>query len=92
MSAATLLVELFTEELPPKALGRLGEAFAAGLEAGLAKRGFLSDGSARTGYATPRLVRIALLVGVVNLVLSPLVGRAIRWAYRLAPAPSPALR
>ncbi len=44
------------------------------------------------GYATPRLVRIALLVGVVNLVLSPLVGRAIRWAYRLAPAPSPALR
>ena len=33
--AATLLVELLTEELPPKALKRLGEAFAAGLVDGL---------------------------------------------------------
>ena len=28
MTAATLLVELLTEELPPKALPRLGETFA----------------------------------------------------------------
>ena len=34
--SANLLVELFTEELPPKALRRLGEAFAAGIAAGLA--------------------------------------------------------
>jgi rod shape-determining protein MreD len=34
------------------------------------------------GYATPRLVRVALLVGLLNLLLSPLVGRAVRWAYR----------
>jgi glycyl-tRNA synthetase beta chain len=27
----TLLVELFVEELPPKALSKLGEAFANGL-------------------------------------------------------------
>ncbi|MDB5759588.1 MAG: hypothetical protein JWM30_2877, partial [Burkholderia sp.] len=27
----TLLVELLTEELPPKALAKLGAAFAAGL-------------------------------------------------------------
>ncbi|MCL4687168.1 MAG: glycine--tRNA ligase subunit beta [Burkholderiales bacterium] len=69
MSAATLLVELFTEELPPKALGRLGEAFAAGLEAGLAKRGFLSDGSARTGYATPR--RLAVSITGVRAATEP---------------------
>ena len=30
-----LLVELFVEELPPKALKRLGEAFAAALTDGL---------------------------------------------------------
>ena len=69
MTAATLLVELFTEELPPKALGRLGEAFAAGLEAGLAKRGFLSDGSARTGYATPR--RLAVSITGVRAATEP---------------------
>lgn len=40
------------------------------------------------GFATPRLPRIALLVGVCNLLLSPLVGVVIRWAYR----PSGALR
>ena len=37
--SANLLVELFTEELPPKALRRLGEAFAEGIAAGLAARG-----------------------------------------------------
>ena len=41
MSAATLTVELFTEELPPKALKLLGEAFAEGLLDGLRDRGFL---------------------------------------------------
>ena len=29
MSSKTLLVELFVEELPPKALKKLGDAFAA---------------------------------------------------------------
>jgi len=45
----TLIVELLTEELPPKALPRLGEAFAAGIEAGLRERGFLAEGSVATG-------------------------------------------
>src|SRR6202049_1373789 len=52
--AETLVVELFTEELPPKALKRLGEAFAAGIEAGLRERGFLDPESVATSYATPR--------------------------------------
>ena len=34
-----LLVELFVEELPPKALNKLGEAFAAGLAASLQAQG-----------------------------------------------------
>jgi glycyl-tRNA synthetase beta chain len=50
----TLLVELFTEELPPKALGRLGEAFADTLRSQLAKREFLEDDSEMKWYATPR--------------------------------------
>ncbi|WP_454730947.1 MULTISPECIES: glycine--tRNA ligase subunit beta [Cupriavidus] len=50
----TLLIELFTEELPPKALARLGEAFAQGLFAGLSAQGLLGDGAAVTAFATPR--------------------------------------
>ena len=54
MSGDTLLVELFAEELPPKALKQLGEAFANGIAAGLASRSFLGSGSKVTGFATPR--------------------------------------
>ncbi|MFZ5558283.1 MAG: glycine--tRNA ligase subunit beta [Pseudomonadota bacterium] len=54
MSTGMLLVELFTEELPPKALKTLGEAFAATLRDGLAAREFLDRGSELAWYATPR--------------------------------------
>jgi glycyl-tRNA synthetase beta chain len=56
----TLIVELLTEELPPKALPRLGEAFAAGIEAGLRARGFLSTASKATSYATPRRLAVSI--------------------------------
>jgi glycyl-tRNA synthetase beta chain len=56
----TLVVELLTEELPPKALPRLGEAFAAGIEAGLRERGFLDETSRAKSYATPRRLAVAL--------------------------------
>jgi len=49
-----LLVELFTEELPPKALRRLGEAFADAIVAGLAARGLAEKNAARSVFATPR--------------------------------------
>ncbi len=49
-----LLVELFVEELPPKALKKLGEAFAAQLAAQLAAQGLLAPDSAVTPFATPR--------------------------------------
>ncbi len=57
-----LLVELYTEELPPKALRKLGEAFASGIAAGLKQRGLLErDG--HTVFATPR--RLAVLFDLV---------------------------
>ena len=58
MSALDFLVELGTEELPPKALKTLGESFLAGVEKGLKAAG-LSYRGARY-YAAPR--RLAVLV------------------------------
>jgi glycyl-tRNA synthetase beta chain len=52
--AASLLVELQTEELPPKALKALSDAFAEGLERGLRSRQFLAPDSRVTAYGTPR--------------------------------------
>ena len=52
--SANLLVELFTEELPPKALKRLGEAFAGGLVEGLKSSGLLDAASKSKAFATPR--------------------------------------
>src|SRR5450830_1196699 len=56
----TLLVELFTEELPPKALAKLGEAFAAGVVAGLTSRDFLDQQSIATSYASPRRLAVSI--------------------------------
>lgn len=60
MGAATLLVELLTEELPPKALPRLGEAFAQGVAAGLRKRGLATESGAVTSFATPRRLAVSI--------------------------------
>ncbi len=56
----TLLVELLTEELPPKALNKLGAAFAAGIEQGLKSRDFLSADSVVTPFATPRRLAVTI--------------------------------
>jgi glycyl-tRNA synthetase beta chain len=53
-----LLVELQVEELPPKALKKLGEAFADNLFSRLELNDFLEVGAARTGYATPRRLAV----------------------------------
>ncbi len=63
---ATLLVELLTEELPPKALSRLGEVFSAQIHAGLASRNLLTDANTYQWFATPR--RLAILVPGVRAV------------------------
>lgn len=51
---SNVLVELFVEELPPKALKKLGESFAAVLFDTLKAQGLTSDSSAVTSFATPR--------------------------------------
>ncbi|MBX8513602.1 glycine--tRNA ligase subunit beta [Pseudomonas cichorii] len=58
MSAQDFLVELGTEELPPKTLSALGDAFLAGIEKGLQSAGLTY--SAKQVYAAPR--RLAVLV------------------------------
>jgi glycyl-tRNA synthetase beta chain len=63
MSTKNLLVELFVEELPPKALKKLGEAFAATLYETLKAQGLAAADSAVTPYASPR--RLAVQVSKV---------------------------
>jgi glycyl-tRNA synthetase beta chain len=55
-----LLIEIQTEELPPKALRTLCSAFAAGIEDGLRARGFVSEQSVVTVYGSPRRLAIHL--------------------------------
>lgn len=54
MNTANLLVELFTEELPPKALKKLGEAFAAALFDSLVAQGLADANAAVANFASPR--------------------------------------
>lgn len=55
MNAQNLILELFVEELPPKALKKLGDAFAGVLFDQLKAQGLLASSSARvTAYASPR--------------------------------------
>jgi glycyl-tRNA synthetase beta chain len=54
MTPANLLVELFVEELPPKALKKLGEAFAGALAESLVAQGLADAKSAATPFASPR--------------------------------------
>jgi glycyl-tRNA synthetase beta chain len=61
--SANLLVELFTEELPPKALNTLGEAFAREIASGLAERGLLDHNHQSKAYCTPR--RLAVHISAV---------------------------
>ena len=60
MTAATLLVELLTEELPPKALPRLGETFAARIFDGLKTCGLVAGDAQHRWFAAPR--RLAITV------------------------------
>ncbi|MBA1361362.1 glycine--tRNA ligase subunit beta [Burkholderia gladioli] len=63
---APLLVELLTEELPPKALARLGDAFAEGLAQRLAARDLIDGEAVFERFATPR--RLAVLILNVRAV------------------------
>jgi glycyl-tRNA synthetase beta chain len=58
MSAQNLLVELFVEELPPKALKKLGESFASHLYEGLKSRGLAGTDGKVTSFASPRRLAV----------------------------------
>jgi glycyl-tRNA synthetase beta chain len=64
MSSKPLLVELFVEELPPKALKNLGTAFAQTLANSLKTQGLAPADAEITAYASPR--RLAVQVANVQ--------------------------
>jgi glycyl-tRNA synthetase beta subunit len=63
MTTNNLLLELFVEELPPKALKKLGESFAAALAASLKAQGLATGDSVATPYASPRRLAVHVTAG-----------------------------
>ena len=61
--SANLLIEVFTEELPPKSLRRLGDAFSEGIFNALKSANLATELSTVTSFATPR--RLAVQVSNV---------------------------
>jgi len=72
MSTQNLLVELFVEELPPKALSKLGDAFANVLAESLVLQGLADAAATVTSYASPRRLAVH-----VTQVLSTSADKAI---------------
>jgi glycyl-tRNA synthetase beta chain len=64
VSVAPLLVELLTEELPPRALRSLGDSFAAALAAKLRGDRYAPEDASVTAFATPR--RLGVLIDRVS--------------------------
>ena len=56
----TLLIELLTEELPPKALNSLGNHFAQSIADGLEKAQLIEGAAQFTAYASPRRLAVAV--------------------------------
>ena len=56
----TLLIELLTEELPPKALEKLSTTFAGEVFAALKEQTLLDEASVCTPYCTPRRLAVSI--------------------------------
>ncbi len=63
MRTAPLLIELLTEELPPKSLKKLGESFSQKIFDHLARLDLLAPNASFKSFATPR--RLAILIDLV---------------------------
>ena len=80
-----LLVELQTEELPPKALRKLSEAFAEGVRKSLADAHFLAGSSVATAYGAPRRLAVqsriwsALMTARTNSFITKACVRVLSW-------------
>ena len=90
--SATLLIELRTEELPPKSLAKLSTAFANGIANALQAQGYVTDLDGMASYATPR--RLAVSIPKVTAIQPPRQierkGPAVATAMKDG-APTPAL-
>ncbi len=93
----SLLIELLTEELPPKSLLKLSQAFCKGIFEGLKEQGFIAADADYAGlvseFATPR--RLGVLVKDVAHTQSERIierkGPALASAYDQNEKPTPAL-
>jgi glycyl-tRNA synthetase beta chain len=56
----TLLIELLTEELPPRSLKKLSQTFAAELMVGLRREHLATEPSTATSFATPRRLAVSI--------------------------------
>ncbi len=94
---ASLLIELLTEELPPKSLLKLSQAFCKGIFEGLKEQGFVAADAdyskLATEFATPR--RLAVLIKDVLAKqpehMTERKGPALASAYDQNEKPTPAL-
>ncbi len=92
-ATATLLVELLTEELPPKALKTLGRAFADRIVQGLVDAGLAGADAAVALFATPRRLAVAV-AGVLARAPDRIETKKLmpaRVAYDVDGRPTPAL-
>lgn len=78
MTHPTLLIELFTEELPPQSLNRLAEALALQVHNGLGQQQLIDPSQKAQSFATPR--RLAVMIPQVASV------QAQRWVERKGPS------
>ncbi len=93
MTPRNLLVELFVEELPPKSLNKLGEAFASVLCEQLREQGLAGADSVATAFATPRRLAAHVTDVLAQARDSVQSHKLMPVAVGLAPdgAPTPAL-
>jgi glycyl-tRNA synthetase beta chain len=93
-SAQSLLVEILTEELPPKSLTRLSDAFSENIFNRLKESGFLAPESSPQPYATPRRLAV-VITNVLDKQPDRIVerkGPAVPAALDATGEPTPALR
>ena len=93
MSNSSLLVELFVEELPPKALRKLGAAFATALAGSLKTQGLAAHDVQVTPYASPRRLGAHLSAVAPKAADKPLTQKLMPVTVGLdaGGAPTPAL-
>jgi len=89
----SLLVELLVEELPPKALKKLGESFAQLMAASLRAQGLATEHTAVSPFATPRRLAVHLSAVPAQAADQPVTHKLMPVSVALdaGGAPTPAL-